>query len=125
MRSFSKVGSFITDIVTVLDHDPEEEGLIEVEDKEEPEETDSVLGVQGVHLPVNIPKGVLEESSDVLECSPLLSHITGLSSGDHEFVEIAISLLSEGSIRFEYKYFTYLPIISALSLMLGTPCMRP
>lgn len=69
-----------------------------MEDEEEPEETDSVLRVEGVHLPVNIAEGVLEESSDVLECSPLLCHITGLSSGDDKLVEITISLLCEGSI---------------------------
>ena len=50
-----------------------------MEDEEEPEETDSVLRVEGVHLPVNIAKGVLEESSDVLECSPLLGHVSWLS----------------------------------------------
>lgn len=65
--------------LTVLDHDPEEEGLIEVEDKEEPEETDSVLGMEGVHLPEDVAEWVLPESSDVLEGSPLLGHITGLS----------------------------------------------
>ena len=69
-----------------------------MEDKEEPEETDSVLSVEGVHFPVNIPEGVLEEPSDVLECSPLLGHITGLSCGNHKLVEITISFLCEGSI---------------------------
>ena len=68
-----------------------------MEDEEEPEETDSVLSMEGVHLPVNIAEGVLEEPSDVLECSPLLGHITGLSSGHHKLVEITIGLLCEGS----------------------------
>lgn len=68
-----------------------------MEDEEEPEETDSVLSVEGVHLPVNIAEGVLEESSDVLERSPLLGHITRLSCGDHKLVEITIGLLCEGS----------------------------
>ena len=98
MRSFSELELIYRDVLTVLDHDPEEEGLVEVEDEEEPEETDSVLSVEGVHLPVNIAEGVLEEPSDVLECSPLLGHITGLSCGDHKLVEITISLLCEGSI---------------------------
>ena len=69
-----------------------------MEDKEEPEETDSVLSVEGMHLPVNIAEGVLEEPSDVLECSPLLCHITGLSCGHYKLSEITISLLSECSI---------------------------
>jgi len=68
-----------------------------VEDEEEPEETDSVLSMEGMHLPVNIAEGVLEEPSDVLECSPLLGHITGLSSGQHKLVEITIGLLCKGS----------------------------
>ena len=69
-----------------------------MEDEEEPEETDSVLSMEGVNLPVDIAKWVLPESSDILEGSPLLSHITGLSCGDHKLVEITISLLCEGSI---------------------------
>ena len=69
-----------------------------MEDKEEPEETDSVLSVEGVHFPVNIPEGVLEEPSDVLECSPFLCHITRLSSCDNKLREITISLLSKSSI---------------------------
>ena len=69
-----------------------------MEDEEEPEETDSVLSVEWVHLPVNIAEGVLEEPSNVLECSPLLGHITGLSCGKHKLVEITIGLLCEGSI---------------------------
>jgi len=68
-----------------------------VEDQEEPEETDSVLGVKGVNLPVDIAEGVLPESGNVLEGSPLLSHITGLSSGYHKLVEVTVSLLSECS----------------------------
>ena len=69
-----------------------------MEAKEEPEETDSVLGVEGVDLPVDIGEGVLKESSNVLEGSPLLCHVTGLSCGDNKLSEITISLLSESSI---------------------------
>ena len=98
MRSFSELELIYRNVLTVLDHDPEEEGLVEVEDEEEPEETDSVLSVEGVHLPVNIAEGVLEEPSDVLECSPLLGHITGLSCGDNKLSKITISLLSKSSI---------------------------
>ena len=87
------------DVITVLDHDPEEERLIEVEDKEEPEETDSVLLVEGLNLPEDVSEWVLEQSGDVLECSPLLSHVTGLSSGNNKLIEVAISFLSEGSMQ--------------------------
>ncbi len=69
-----------------------------MEAKEEPEETDSVLGVEGVDLPVDIGEGVLKESSNVLEGSPLLCHVTGLSCGNNELVEVTVGLLSECSI---------------------------
>ena len=68
-----------------------------MEAEEEPEETDSVLSVEGVDLPVDIGEGVLKESSNVLERSPLLSHVTGLSCRNNELVEVTIGLLSEGS----------------------------
>jgi hypothetical protein len=67
-------------------------------DEEQPDESDSVLHYQGLHLPVSIGEGVLEESCDVLEGSPLLSHISGLSCRSHELGEVTIGLLSKGSI---------------------------
>ena len=70
-----------------------------MEDQEEPEETDSVLSVKGVNLPVDIAERVLPESGNVLEGSPLLCHITGLSSGNHKLVEVTISLLSKCSMK--------------------------
>ena len=50
-----------------------------MENKEEPEETDSVLSMEGIHFPEDITEWVLPESSNVLEGSPLLCHITRLS----------------------------------------------
>ena len=50
-----------------------------MEDQEQPDEADAVLLDQGLHFPVNIAKRILEEASNVFECSPFLSHITGLS----------------------------------------------
>lgn len=67
-------------------------------DKQEPDESDSVLHDKGLNLPVNIGEGILEESSDVLESSPLLGHISWLSSGSDELGEVTIGLLSKGSI---------------------------
>ena len=87
-------------LLLVLDHDPEEEGLIEVEDEEQPDEPDAVLLVQRLHLPIEVAEGVLKESCDVLEGSPLLCHITRLSCGNNKLSEITISLLSECSIKY-------------------------
>jgi len=49
-------------------------------DEKAPNESDSVLVVKWLNFPVDIAEWVLEESSDILECSPLLSHISWLSS---------------------------------------------
>lgn len=44
MRSFSEWGgSTYTNALTVLNHDPEQEGLVQVEDQQQPDETDAVL----------------------------------------------------------------------------------
>ena len=69
-----------------------------MEDKEEPEETDAVLLMEGLDLPVDIAEWVLEESGNILESSPLLSHIARLSCGYNKLVEITISLLCKSSI---------------------------
>ena len=52
--------------LTVLDHDPEKERLVQVEDQQHPEETDAVLLMKWLNLPINIAEGILEESSNVL-----------------------------------------------------------
>ena len=100
MRSFSKGEGVNIYTLTVLDHDPEEERLVEVEDQQDPEETDAVLLVEGLNFPVEVTKRIFEESSDVLEGSPLLCHITRLSCGNNKLSEITISLLSECSIKY-------------------------
>ncbi len=64
--------------ITVLDHHIKEERLVEMEDQQNPCESDSVLGMKGLDFPVDVGEGILEESSNVLECSPLLGHISGL-----------------------------------------------
>ena len=99
----------IIESLTVLYHDPEKEGLIEMEAEEQPEETDAVLLVEGLNLPVNIGEGILEESSNVLEGSPLLGHIARLSSGLNKLMEITISLLCKSSIicQIDIYYCTF------------------
>ena len=69
-----------------------------MEDQQHPEETDAVLLVKGLYFPIEVSEWILEESSDVLECSPFLCHITRLSSCDNKLSEIAISLLCKSSI---------------------------
>lgn len=69
-----------------------------MEDQQNPEETNAVLLMKRLNFPVEISKRIFEESSDVLECSPFLGHITGLSSCDNKLIEITVSLLSKSSI---------------------------
>lgn len=69
--------------------------MVKMPDEEEPDESDSVLGMEGLHLPESVAKGILEESGDVLESSPFLGHISGLSCGCHKLSEVSISLLGQ------------------------------
>ena len=69
-----------------------------MEDQQDPEETDAVLLVERLNFPVEVSKRIFEESSDVLECSPFLCHVTWLSSCDNKLSEITISFLSKSSI---------------------------
>lgn len=69
-----------------------------MEDEEHPDETNAVLLVKGLNLPVEVAEGVLEEPGNILEGSPLLGHIAGLSSRSDELSEITISLLGKSSI---------------------------
>ena len=65
--------------LTVLDCDPKNEGLIEMPCQEYPNKPDSVLIVKRGKFPIDVAEGILKESSNVLECSPLLGHVSWLS----------------------------------------------
>jgi hypothetical protein len=69
-----------------------------VENEENPCEPDSVLIVEGLKFPIEIAKWILVESSEVLESSPFLSHISWLSCGHYELMEITICFLGKSSI---------------------------
>lgn len=84
-------------LLLVLDHDVEEETAPQMEDSEAPKESDAVLSVEGLNLPVDVAEGVFEEASDVLEGSPALSVVTGLLGLVHELAKVAIGVLSQGS----------------------------
>lgn len=68
-----------------------------MENEEAPNETDAVLLVEWLNLPIKITEWVLEEASNIFECSPLLCHIARLSCGIHELSEITISFLGKSS----------------------------
>ena len=113
----------------VLDHDIEEEAAPQVEDHQGPNESNAVLIVHSLSLPVGIADWVFEEAGDILERSPFLRIVTGLLGLVHKLSKVAISIFSESSKKElcmklwinEHKIATYLPIMSARSLILGTP----
>jgi len=67
-------------------------------DEENVDNSNSVLVSQSSNFPEGITEWVLEESGDVLECSPFLSHVSWLLGLSDELSEITIGLLGEGSI---------------------------
>jgi hypothetical protein len=75
-----------------------------MEYKQHPNESNSVLGMEWLDFPMQVTQRILEESCEVLESSPFLSHISGLSCGKHELGKIAISFLGKGSTQ---KLFDY------------------
>ena len=72
-------------------------------DQENVDNSDSVLVSEGSDFPEGITEWVLEESGDVLECSPFLSHVSWLLGSSDELSEITIGLLSEGSIVYNIR----------------------
>ena len=94
-----------------------------MESEADPHESHSVGLVKGVSLPVDVSSGVLKETSDVFERSPFLGFVSWLFEIGNELVEVTVSVLRESSKTHEIKTKdnAYLPIMSALSLMLGTP----
>jgi hypothetical protein len=81
----------------VLDGHIKKERLIEMPCEKNPNESDSVLSVKWVNFPEHVSKRILEESCDVLECSPFLGHISRLSCCLNELVEIPICFLGKSS----------------------------
>ena len=68
-----------------------------MESQAHPHEANAVGLVQGVGFPVDVSRGVLEEASNVFERSPFLGLVSRLFQVRYEFVEITVSVLSQGS----------------------------
>ena len=80
---------------TVPDDHIEQEGLVEVEHKENPGKSDSVLSSEHFSFPVHVSEGVLVESGNVLERSPFLGVVSGFLSLVNKLSEIPIAFLSK------------------------------
>ena len=81
----------------VFNHNKQQEGLVQVPDKANPNYSDTVLFVERIQLPVSVPDWVFVEAGDVLKSSPFLGVVTGLFSVENEFTKITISLFGERS----------------------------
>ena len=110
----------------VLNHNKKQEGLVQVPNKADPHDSDAILLVERIQLPVSVPNWIFVEAGDVLKSSPFLSVVTRLPSVENKFTKITIGLFCKRSKQGISKLpVYYLPIMSALSLMLGTPKNRP
>ncbi len=69
-----------------------------MEDEQEPDEADTVLLLERLNFPIEIAEGVLEESCNILEGSPLLCHITRLSGCSNKLSEVTVGFLGKSSI---------------------------
>ena len=91
----------------VFNHHKEEEGGVQVENKEHPHKANTVLRVERLKFPVNVTCGVLHEAGNVFECSPSLGVVTGLLRAGHEFSKVAVSLFGEGSYTLLTNQLTF------------------
>ena len=111
---------------TVFNHHPQEKRLVEVEDQENPNESNPVLTVEGLDFPIKVSKWIFEESGKIFVSSPFLGHISGFTRSLNKLSEVSICFLGKRSKKKsgydEKKGMNgYLPIMSARSLMFGTP----
>ena len=94
-----------------------------------PKESDPVLLVEWIDLPIQVTEWIFGETSHVFEGSPSLSVVKRLLRIVNELAKIAVSVFSQCSNQLKPInnqnlndiVTTYLPIISALSLIFGTP----
>ena len=73
------------------------EGTSQVESYQEVDNSESILSVEWLHLPVGVTKWVLVEARDVLEGSPSLTIISWLVDIIDKLAEVALSLLGQGT----------------------------
>ena len=86
-------------LLLLLGEEIENERLVEVEDQQDPENSDSILIGQVGDLPEGVAEWVLEESGNVFEGSPFLGHISSLLGLSNHFAEITVCFFGECSER--------------------------
>ena len=78
-------------VFTGLAMEESEETRVELSHEKHPDQANSVLVYEALQFPVAVSEGVLHESCDVLEGSPLLSVISGLLGLFDPFSDVAVS----------------------------------
>ena len=63
------------------------------------DESEAVLSVERLNLPVGVSHWVLEEASNIFERSPFLGIVSWLHSSIHPLCEVAVGGLHQGSAR--------------------------
>ena len=81
----------------VLNHNKQQERLIQVPNEANPYYSNAVLFVERIQLPISVTNWVFVEAGDVLESSPFLGVVTRLLSVEDKFTEITISLFGQCS----------------------------
>ena len=62
-----------------------------------PDDTDSVLLVEGVQLPVGVTNWIFVEASNVFECSPLLGVVSRFLGVQDKLAKITVGLFRQSS----------------------------
>ena len=75
------------------------EGLVQMPDQEDVDDSNSVLVCKSGNFPEGVTEWILEKSSDVLEGSPFLGHVSWLLGLGNEFSVITIGLLGQSSTK--------------------------
>ena len=86
-------------LLLLLGEEVEHERLVQMEDEEHIDDSDSVLARKGRDSPVSITEGVLEEARDVFESTPSLGLISRLSSAVDKLAKVTIGLLAKSSAQ--------------------------
>jgi len=84
-------------LLLLLSQKIKHEGLVQVPDQEDVDNSNSVLVSQSSNFPEGVTEWVLEESGKVFECSPFLGHVSWLLGLSNELGVITISLLGQSS----------------------------
>ena len=82
-----------------LDDHVQQEGLIQVPNEAAPDKSYTVRLDQGADLPVDVSERILGRASDILECTPFLSLVSGLLHVINELSKVPISLLCKCSFN--------------------------